>query len=104
MQFVCLIVVILLVTVRVTAVPKAERSIIIVFQGTLSGILVDVFYDPSLKYCAIREGTTSESEVGTPVKKQGRTGHTLDSELSSPVKQYVSRSIWYNKVIILSLV
>ena len=77
MQFVCLIVVILLVTVRVTAAPKAERSIIIVFQGMLSGILVDLFYYPSLKYCAFREGTTSESEIGTPVKQEG-TGHTSD--------------------------
>ena len=50
-------------------------------------LLVYLFYDSCLKYCAFRDGTTSESEIGTPVKKQGHTGpHTdvaSDSELTS---------------------
>lgn len=82
---------ILLVTVIVTAAPKAKRtSAIIVFPGMLT--CVGLCCDPFLQYCAFRDGTTSESEIGTPVKKQRRTGLTevvSDSELSSPVKRYM---------------
>ena len=72
MLFVCLIAAILLVTVRVTAVPKAERrSITIVFQGMLSGILVDVFYDP---YCAFREGILLKVKLVLQLRSRGKPG------------------------------
>ena len=62
-----------------------------------SSVLVNhrpLSYDPSVLSGMV---LTSESEIGTPVKKQVRSGpHTdaiSDSEQSSPVKQYVLRYI-----------
>ena len=52
----------------------------------LSVVLVDLILRSIPEILLFREGTTSESEIGTSVKKQGQTGHTSDSKLSSPIK------------------